>query len=275
VKAASPVEQHGAVASRDGTRIACTRRGTGEPLVLVDGALCYRRSGPNEALARLLARDFSVATYDRRGRGESSDTPPYAVEREVEDIDALVREMGGSALLYGISSGASLTLEAVRQGVPASRLALYEAPMVVDSSRKPLPADYVGRMQDLVSCDRRADAVRLLMGPGVGLPDPMVRMMWLMPGWSKLKSLAHTLPYDTAIVADDQYGRPLDATRWRNLNLPVLVVAGTKSPAWMQNGMRALAGAIPNARHHALAGQTHIVKPEVLAPVLSAFFRES
>jgi len=127
------------VLSRDGTSIAFERLGDGPPLILVDGALCHRRFGPMPKLAPLLARDFTVFMYDRRGRGDSGDTAPYAVEREVEDIDALIEEGGGSAFLYGVSSGAALALEAASRGLGIRKLALYEAPFIVDDSRPPLP----------------------------------------------------------------------------------------------------------------------------------------
>lgn len=260
------------VASADGTTIAYDRQGEGPPVVLVDGALCYRESGPNGALAAELAGRFTVVTYDRRGRGASGDTAPYAVEREVEDLAALIDAVGGEAHLYGISSGGALALEAASRGLPVTRLAVYEAPFVVDDSRPPLPDDYAQRQGQLALQDRRADAVRLFMREGVGLPAAVVAMMRLMPGWSKLKGVAHTLPYDTALTADLQRGAPLPRDRWDALTVPIAVVCGSKSPAWMQTGMRELADVLPTATHHTLDGQTHIVKAPVLAPLLVEVF---
>lgn len=262
------------VTSRDGTTIGFSRIGEGPALILVDGAMCYRQSGPNAPLAELLSKDFTVFTYDRRGRGESGDTAPYSVQREIEDLEALVKEAGGSAHVYGISSGAALALEAANHGIEIGKLALYEAPFVVDGSRPPLPADYSARLDALVAADRRGDAVKLFMRRGVGLPGVIVAMMRFMPAWSTLKGVAHTIPYDTAIVDDRQSGKPLPADRWTSVTAPTLVIGGSKSPQWMRNGVRALADVLPTARHRTLEGQTHLVKPAALAPVLTEFFTE-
>jgi pimeloyl-ACP methyl ester carboxylesterase len=259
------------VTSKDGTTIAFDRMGDGPPVILVDGAFGHRRFGPNEPLAPLLAEHFTVYTYDRRGRGGSGDTPPYAVEREVEDLDALIGAAGGSASLYGISSGAALALAAAARGLPVTRLALFEAPFVVDDSRPPIPDDYLDRLNQLVAEDRRADAIRLFMTKGVGLPGVVVTMMRLMPAWSKLKAVAHTAPYDAAVLGDTGSGRPLPADRWASVTVPTLVLVGEKSPVWMRNAMRALADTLPHARHQVLPRQTHIVKPKVLAPALVEF----
>src|SRR5260370_27506492 len=151
------------VLSKDGTPIAFDRTGRGPAIILVDGALCYRASGPSGPVAALLAEKFTVFTYDRRGRGDSGNTPPYAVEREVEDIEALMNEAGGSAFVYGISSGAALALEAANHGLAIKKLALYEAPFIVDDSRPPIPKDYLVQLNDLISANRRGDAVKLLM----------------------------------------------------------------------------------------------------------------
>jgi pimeloyl-ACP methyl ester carboxylesterase len=258
--------------SADGTPIAYGRTGDGPPLILVDGALCHRASGPNGPLAAELADRFCVVTYDRRGRGASGDNSPYAVEREIDDLDALIAEVGGAASVYGISSGAALALEAANRGSAIGRLALYEAPFVVDDSRAPIPDDYADELSRLVAEDRRADAVRYFMRRGVGLPAPMVALMRFMPAWSTLKSLAHTLPYDTALTVELQHGRPLPADRWSTLTVPTTAISGGKSPAWMQTAMRELAAAVPGAEHRTLEGQTHIVDPRALAPVLAETF---
>jgi pimeloyl-ACP methyl ester carboxylesterase len=260
------------VLSRDGTPIAFERLGDGPPLILVDGALCHRRFGPMPKLAPLLARDFTVFMYDRRGRGDSGDTAPYAIEREVEDIDALVREAGGSAFLYGVSSGAALALEAARRGLAIRKLALYEAPFIVDDSRPPLPEGYMTRLTGMIAENRRGDAVRQFMKV-VGAPGILITIMRLTPAWSKLKAVAHTLIYDTHIVQDNQRGRPLPASRWASVAAPTLVAVGGKSPAWMKHGMEALANAIPRAKHHTLNGQTHMVTAKAQAPMLVEFFK--
>jgi pimeloyl-ACP methyl ester carboxylesterase len=257
--------------SKDGTPIAFDRTGNGPPVILVDGALCYRASGPSAPLAAQLAQNFTVFTYDRRGRGDSGDTASYAVEREVEDIEALVREAGGSAFVYGISSGAALALEAANHGVAMKKLALYEAPFIVDDSRPPIPKDFLAQLNNLISADRRDDAVKLFMKL-VGVPAIFIGLMRFMPAWSKLKSVAHTLPYDIAIVQDYQRGKPLPANRWSAATAPTLVIDGRKSPAWMRHGAEALTDAVPNAKPRTLEGQTHMVNPKVLAPALAEFF---
>jgi len=261
----------GKVLSSDGTPIAFDRSGKGPPLILVDGALCYRASGPMGPLAALLAPHFTVFTYDRRGRGDSGDTTPYAVEREVEDIEALINEAGGSAFVYGISSGAALALEAANRGLAIEKLALYEAPFIVDGSRPPIPEDYLPQLNQLIASDRRADAVKLFMN-AVGVPAIFVALMRFMPAWSKLKSVAHTLPYDHAVLGDDKSGSPLSTERWTSATVPTLVLGGGKSPEWMLDAVRAVADVLPNAQQRTLEGQTHMVSPRVLAPVLVEFF---
>jgi pimeloyl-ACP methyl ester carboxylesterase len=260
------------VTSRDGTPIAFDRVGQGPALILVDGALCSRASGPNGPLAALLAEHFTVYTYDRRGRDASGDTAPYAVEREVEDINALIEEAGGSAYLYGISSGAALALEATASGLAVKKLAVFEAPFVVDDTRPPAPADFQAQIDKLLASDRRGDAVRLFMTQGVRVPAVFVAMMRFMPAWSKLKGLAHTLPYDLAVMGDGQRGKPLPTGRWASVTVPTLVLVGGKSPAWMQHAMQAVAAGLPNAQHRTLPGQTHLVKSAALAPVLVEYF---
>ena len=259
------------VKSNDGTTIAYETTGSGPPLVLVDGALCYRDCGPSRPLAEQLAGDFTVVTYDRRGRGESGDGGPYAVEREVEDLEALIEAAGGSAHVYGISSGGALALEAARRDIGIDRLAVYEAPFIVDDGRPPIARDYVSRLNGFLVAGRPGDAVRLFMRQ-VGVPRLFVRLMRFMPAWSKLSGAAHTLPYDAAVMQGTQDGRPLPAGRWSGVTVPTLVVAGGKSDAWMHRGQRALADALPNVRLETLEGQNHMVKPKALAPMLAEFF---
>ncbi|GAA4532466.1 alpha/beta fold hydrolase [Amycolatopsis samaneae] len=259
------------VVSEDGTTIAYSRVGQGPALVLVDGAMCYRGQGPGQALAAALADRFTVYTYDRRGRGESTDTGPYSVDREIEDLAALIKEAGGEVSLYGVSSGAALALEAAHRGLAVRRLAVYEPPFVVDGTRKPVPADYPDRAGAAVANGRPGDAIRMFMTEAVGLPGLMVTMMRLMPAWPKLKRVAHTLCYDAEIMDGNQSGRPLPEGRWSGITAPVLVADGGKSPAWMRNGVAALAAQL-GTTVHTLPGQTHLVKPKVLAPVLAGFF---
>jgi pimeloyl-ACP methyl ester carboxylesterase len=262
------------VVSRDGTQIAYSRAGTGEPVVLVDGALNDRAlNGPNPRLAKVLSSQFTVFTYDRRGRGESGDTQPYAVEREIEDLAAIIEAAGGSAFVYGISSGGALALEAATRLSSIRRLALYELPFVTDDSREPVPDDFAAHLAQLTQNGRQAEALRYFFTTCVALPGAMVALMRLMPAWSKLKGLAPSLPYDAQIIRGTGSGGPLPAERWSSATVSTLVMSGGKSPAWMRNSMRTLADALPNATHRTLDRQTHIVKPKALAPVLSEFFR--
>jgi pimeloyl-ACP methyl ester carboxylesterase len=261
------------VLSKDGTPIGFNRSGNGPAVILVDGALCYRASGPSGPLAALLAEHFTVLTYDRRGRGESGDTAPYAIEREVEDLEALInsREAGGSACVYGISSGAALALEAANRGVGITRLALYEAPFIVDDTRPPIPGDFMARLKEAVAADRRSDAVKMFMKL-VGVPAVFIALMRFLPMWSTLKGVAHTLPYDIALVQDRERGEPLSAAEWAGARVPTLVMDGGKSPVWMRNAMRALANVLPNAEYRTLEGQTHMLKPKAVVPALVDFF---
>lgn len=258
------------VRSADGTRIAYDRIGRGEPAILVDGALCRRGVGPGRPLAERLASRFTVVTYDRRGRGESGDAPPYAVEREVEDIAALLREVGGAACVWGTSSGALLALEAAARLEGIRKLALYEAPCIVDGDGPSVRVEW-DRIDEALAAHRRGAAVRQFVR-GVGVPRVVVALMRLSPLWPKLEAMAHTLPYDAALVRDVQRGEALPAGRWRSVAAPTLVMAGGRSPGWMRRGDRALADALPDARYLTLEGQSHVLKPAVHAPVLTEFF---
>lgn len=263
----------GTVTSRDGTEIAFSRSGSGPALILVDGALCSRGFGPARALAERLTDRFTVYIYDRRGRGESGDTGPYSVDREIDDIDALIKEAGGTAFVCGVSSGAVLALEAASTLPSITRLALYEAPFVVDDTGTPIPPDFVERLRGYVESGHRGTAVDAFMKL-VGTPAVFRGVMRLTPVWRKLKAVAHTLPYDMTVMSVHPSGTSLSATRWTSVTAPVLVMDGGKSPQWMRNATRELAAVIPGARHRTLEGQTHMVKPDVLAPQLVSFFTE-
>ncbi len=259
------------VTSKDGTSIAYEQAGQGPALILVDGAFGSRTFGPNGPMIPLLADKFTVYTYDRRGRGDSGNTAPYAVEREIEDLAAVIQAAGGSAMVYGISSGAGLVLEAVNSGLPVTKVALYEAPFITDDSRKPVPDNFPGHLEELVKAGKSGEVVKEFMTKGINLPGFVVVMMRFMPAWPKLKALAPTVVYDMIIVNPYQQGKPFKPGQWACLTMPTLVISGGKSPAWMQNGMKCLAKVLPNARHRTLEGQTHIVKAEVLTPVLKEF----
>jgi pimeloyl-ACP methyl ester carboxylesterase len=264
------------VTSADGTTIGYDRTGDGPPVILVDGAFCGRSFGPMPGLATLLAERFTVYTYDRRGRGDSGDTEPYAIEREIEDLEALIDAAGGSAHLFGISSGAVLAARAAA-ALPGKvrRLAIYEPPVVVDSSRAPVPADYRQHIAELVAAGRNGDVVKYFMTAGVGLPAIFVVLMRLMPAWSKLKAAAPSLRYDAAVMGDSQAGKPLPEELRKvlgGIDVPALVADGGKSPAWIRNGVQAVADAVPESERRTLPGQTHQVKAAAVAPVLVDFF---
>jgi pimeloyl-ACP methyl ester carboxylesterase len=261
------------VRSADGTSIAFTKAGQGPPLILVDGALCSRSFGPMPKLAAQLTPHFTVYTYDRRGRGASGDTPPYAVGLEVDDLEALVESAGAgeTVFLHGTSSGAALALEAAKRIPAIGKLAVYEPPFIVDGTRSPIPDDYLAQLSRLVAEGRRGDAVKMFMR-FVGTPAIFTAVMPLTPVWPKLKAAAPTLPYDITIIQDHQRGTPFTAAEWAGVKIPTLVAAGGKSPAWMTNGTRALADALPDAQYRTLPGQNHMVKPQAIAAVLAEFF---
>lgn len=258
------------VISKDGTPIAVDRYGSGPALILVDGAMCSRGFGPLPPLAKELASQFTVFHYDRRGRGDSGNGFEFAVQREIDDLDAVLQLAGGHAMVFGISSGAALAAEAARQLRGIRRLALYEAPYVIDNTHEPLPPAFIADMKALVAADRRSAAVKKFMRY-VGTPSIAVFIMSLLPFWKKFTRIAHTLPNDLEIIAPHHQGQPFPAGKWSAITIPTLVMAGGKSPAYMQNAMRAWAQALPNAVHQTLPGQTHMVKQDVLAPALVAF----
>ena len=259
------------VTSKDGTEIAFSKAGAGPALILVDGALCYREFGPAGPMANALKDRFTVYTYDRRGRGESGNHTSYSPDREIEDLEALLKQAGGSAYVFGCSSGAALALAAANRLSGIRGLVLYEAPFIVDGSREPMTKAY---WETIALATRQGDnggAVSLFF-KAVGVPGLVIVLMRLMPMWGKLKAVAPTLPNDGAFVQEFQQGRPLPQGRWSNVNVPTLVMDGGKSPSWMRNATKALAAAIPGAEYRTLAGQTHMVKPQAHAPVLKEFF---
>ena len=256
--------------SRDGTTIAFDRLGEGPALILVAGAF-GNRSFPSP-LPGMLAEHFTVIDYDRRGRNESGDAPAYEVAREVEDLEALIAEAGGSAFVFGMSSGGALALDAAAHGLGIEGLALYEPPFIVDDSRPPLPEDYVTRLNELTSSGRRGDAVEYFMTQAVGMPSEAVAPMREMPMWPALEAVSHTLAYDGTIMGDTMSGRPSSLGRWASVAVPTLVMDGGASPAYQRNAVEALAEVLPRAQRCTLGGQTHDVAPEALAPVLVEFF---
>jgi pimeloyl-ACP methyl ester carboxylesterase len=261
------------VQSKDGTPIAFDKLGQGPALILVGGALQYRAIDPRTAqLAERLAEQFTVFHYDRRGRGDSGNTLPFAKERELEDLDALLREAGGSAFVFAMSSGGALALDAAAQGFNITKLALYEPPFIVDDSRPPLPTDYVEHLTELSASGRSGDAVAFSMTQAAGVPPEFVEQMRTDPFWGAFEAVAHTLAYDGAFVADTMMGKPLPTMRWRSVSVPTLVLDGGASHEHMHTGAQALVELLPNSKRRTLEGQQHDVAPEVLAPVLAEFF---
>ena len=256
------------VNSKDGTQIAYETSGQGRAVLLVDGAFCSRAFGPMPALAPLRAGNFTVITYDRRGRNESGDTQPYAVEREIEDIQALIEAADGTAYVYGISSGAALALRAAAALPAITRLAMYEAPFI-----PPRTPRYLETFIELEEAGRRGDMVEHFMVDGVGQPREQVAGMRGQPFWAGLEALAHTLIYDTLIMGD--FTVSPEITRLAgSIRAPALVMSGGASPEAMQNAARELARSIPGAEIRTLPGQTHDVDPKVIAPVLIEFFQK-
>jgi pimeloyl-ACP methyl ester carboxylesterase len=258
------------VISKDGTSIAYDKTGIGPAVLLVDGAMTYRAFfGLKGPLSAKLSKHFTVYTYDRRGRGESTDTKPYAVEREIEDIEALIEKAGGSVYLFGISSGAVLALKAASKlSAKVAKLALYEAPLSLGDEAKQASAQYTKQLTELLDADKRGDAVALFMTT-VGLPAEMIKGMQHSPEWPIMEALAPTLAYDNAIMGRGSL--PVEAAK--AATMPTLVLDGSESPAFMHEAAEALAKVMPHAERKTLQGQTHEVSPKVLAPVLVAFFK--
>jgi len=255
------------VTSKDGTIIAFDQSGNGNsaPLILISGGPNDRSA--NTPLAELLSPQLSVINYDRRGRGDSGDTKPYAVAREVEDLDALIQAAGGSAFIYGTSSGAAFALEAARQlGGKISKMALWEPPFIVDNSRPPVPADYKTQLSQMITADRRGDAIEYFMTRIVGIPAEFVAPMRLSPYWAGMEKLAHVIVYEADVMKD--YALPAGLG---TINVPTLVLDGAQMP-WLSKAAQAVAADLPQAQHRVLAGQPHNVDPAAIAPVLLNYF---
>jgi pimeloyl-ACP methyl ester carboxylesterase len=247
------------VTSNDGTRIAFEQSGTGPAIILVLGAFNDRATGA--PLSRVLEPHFSVFNYDRRGRGDSSDTAPYAIEREIEDIDALIAQAGGSACIFGYSSGAILSLRAAAQGLSISQLALYDPPPTGAKAGYLAP-----QLTELISSGRRGEAVELFQTEAVGIPAEVVAQLRNAPFRPALEKMAHTLVYESTIL------RLLPSGLVASVRIPTLVIDAGNSPEVMHHAAQSLAEALPNGRSRTLEGQTHDIVPAVLGPVLQEFF---
>ena len=258
------------VTSKDGTKIAYDKIGHGPAVILVAGALCSRSFWSGPELAKLLAPHFTVYNYDRRGRGDSGDAKPYAVEREVEDIEALIDEAGGAACLYGHSSGAALALEAaIRLGKKVTKLAMYEAPYNDEREAKLAWRAYIQQLTELLAADRRGDAVALFMQYG-GMPAEQIESMRQAPTWPQLEAIAPTLAYDHTAIMGKDGSVPIE--RAAHVLVPTLVMNGGASYPFMYETARALSQAMPHAQLRTLEGQDHGPADDVLAPALQEFF---
>ena len=249
------------VTSKDGTNIAYEQTGKGPTLILVVGAFNDRSTGL--PLTKLLEPHFTVFNYDRRGRGDSGDTAPYAVEREIEDLDALIVEAGGSAFVFGYSSGAVLSLRAAAQGSAITKMVLYETPPVGPGAR-----ENAVRLAELVASGRRGDAVEYFQAEVVGLPPEVIIGIRNAPFRPALEHMAHTLVYELNILTDVTMPPKVAAA----VKIPTLVVVGGSSPDIMRHTAEAVANAIPKGRYLLLEGQNHDIVPDVVAPVLQEFF---
>jgi pimeloyl-ACP methyl ester carboxylesterase len=254
------------VLSKDGTPIAFDQSGQGSPLILVVGAFNDRSTGA--PLAATLSDHFTVFNYDRRGRGESGDTVPYATLRELEDIDALITEAGGSAFVFGYSSGAILALMAARS-LTITKLALYDPPFLVDAKTAQRFKELVGQLAELIASDHRGEAVKLFQRSALGMSASVVTQLRQAPFWPALKDITHTLVYESTLLADV----PVLAEQLPSITVPTLVISGGEIQARMLQAAQVVADALPTASYRLLAGQTHDIIPEVLAPVLEEFFK--
>ncbi len=264
------------VVSKDGTTIAYDRRGSGDPVILVDGATCSRAFGPMPEVAGKLSDRFTVFAYDRRGRNESGDTQPYAVQREIEDIQALIAEAGGSAALVGYSSGAVLAARAAAHDIGVTKLVMWEPPVLVDDSREPVPADYHDQLRKAVAEGRNGDAFVLFVTLAVGMPEAMVEPMKGSPIWSQMEAVASTLLYDALCIGDEVQGEELRdelVEKLAAVTAETLVLDGGASPAWMRRSAREVADAIKGARYDTIDGVDHNVPADAIVPVLREFLR--
>jgi len=263
------------VISKDGTRITYDKTGEGPALILV-GGMFEQRAMDSEtaqlAALPLLAQHFSVYHYDRRGRGDSTDTQPYAVEREIEDIEALINEAGGSAFVFGISSGAALAFEAaLALGGKVKKLAMYEAPYNDDAAARQAWKNFRRQLREVLATGRRGDAVALFMML-LGVPADQVEGMRQHPMWPMWEAIAETIAYDAAVLGEDA---SVPTGRAVRVGVPALIMDGEVSYPFMHTTAAALVSAILNAQHRTLEGQTHEVSPEALAPVLVEFFNSN
>jgi pimeloyl-ACP methyl ester carboxylesterase len=255
------------VISRDGTSIAFNKTGAGPAVILIDGAFCSSKFGPMVKLAPLLEKYFTVITYDRRARGESDDTKPYDVQREIEDIDALIQTAGGSAHLFSISSGAILAIRAAAAGLNINKLALFEPPFVGDREGQ-RPASAEAELNTMISEKRNGDAVTYYLRKVMGVPAIVPWILRLTPNWTKMKANAASLPYDAAVCGDFNIPKELVGS----INIPAIVIDSTKSPKMLRDAVRAVTELLLQGKQISLDGKIHDVPAQIMAPVLEKFF---
>ena len=258
------------VTSADGTVIACDRVGEGPVLIVCVGAFCTRTTF---VAPPVLARQFTVVTYDRRGRGDSGapgvpgDPGPLAAQREYEDLAAVAAATGtGTPFVFGHSSGAAIALRAAAAGLPVAGIVAYEAPFGNDDTPRP-DADPAERIRDLVAAGRNRDAVAFWMIEVTSLPGMTQAQLDGAPWVAALAPLAPTLPYDLAVTAG---GVP--EAELAKITAPVLILGGGDSPAWFRRSVADQAAATPGAQLRMLDGFGHNAPPEVIAPILIDFF---
>lgn len=254
--------------SKDGTSIAYDVRGSGPAVILIDGAFCGRNMGPMPKLAPLLAPHFTVYNYDRRSRGDSALSTDYSPDREYEDLAALIDIAGGSASLYGTSSGAALALFATARGLPVDRLAIFEPPFTDVPGGRPMPVGYQAEIERLVAAGKRADIIKYFMVKMIGMPALMMPMMRLNPGWKGMLHNAPSLAHDAAVM--EGYGFPTEVAR--SIRVPTIVMSGDKTFKQLKEPARLAHETIPGARFALLPGQSHDAAAELVAPVLIDFF---
>ena len=264
------------VTSADGTQIAYDRYGDGPALILVSGAMGYRKFKKFEQIAVALSEHCTVINYDRRGRGDSGPSGPASVRHEVDDIAALIDSVGGRASLWGWSSGGAVALRAAAAEIGVEKLAVYETPFKTDPDAKYPLDDYGARLDEIVARGDAMGAARHFMRNGIGMPGALVRVMPLMPTFKRFAANALTLPFDYAALGDhNMRGRPLQAQEWSTVTCPTLVAYGTKTYPVLKHASRALAEVLPNASLRELPGQSHNVSASAIVPLLAEFVTES
>jgi pimeloyl-ACP methyl ester carboxylesterase len=261
-----------AVRSADGTVIDYDVYGSGPAVILIGGASQYRAIDPrtSEIARRLAEEGFTAVDYDRRGRGRSGDTPPWSLDREVEDLAALIEATGAPAALYTSSSGAGIALATVTSGIAVSALALYEPPYFAGSDGR----EQIATLQRMLDAGQHDQATRYNMTAIIGLPGEAVDQMAQAPWWPGLVAVASTLVYDHQASHDIETDPDWHA-RWASVTVPTIVYSGDQTFPGLPEAADAVAAALPNAQRRVLPGQDHGPAPEVIVPELTTFLRST